>query len=144
MPWAYAGSRLALILRRLRGRFGISAPQVAVRTHVPWPLRAISIGVAVALLLGLAVWVFDAGRRIAGFDQNELSTLQSANAALEDEVARLRSLLAASENNLQIEQGAQKQLSDKHRVLTEENTKLKEELAVLERLSRQKSKTNKQ
>jgi hypothetical protein len=143
MPWTYAGSRLALILRRLRGRFGISAPRVAVRTHVSWPLRAISVGVAVALLLGLAVWVFDAGRRIAGFDQNEVSTLQSANAVLEEEVARLRSLLAASENNLQIERAAQKQLSEKHSALIEENAKLKEELAVLERLSKQRGRMSK-
>ncbi len=143
MPWSYAGSRLALILRRLRGRFGISAPRVAVRTHVPWPLRAISVGVAVALLLGLAVWIFDAGRRIAGFDQNEVSTLQSANAMLDEEVARLRSLLAASENNLQIERAAQKQFSEKHSALIEENAKLKEELAVLERLSKQRGRINK-
>ncbi|MDP1733150.1 MAG: hypothetical protein Q8L44_02165 [Sulfuritalea sp.] len=95
------------------------------------------------MLLGLAVWVFDAGRRIAGFDHNELSTLQSANAALEEEVGRLRSLLAASENNLQIEQAAQKQLTEKHSVLIEENTRLKEELAVLESLSKQRSKMNK-
>jgi cell shape-determining protein MreC len=132
------------MLRRLRGRFGIAAPQVAIRTHVPWYLRAVSVVVVVALLLGLAIWVFDAGRRIAGFDQGELSTLQTANAALEEEVARLRSLLAASENNLQIELAAQKQLSEKHSVLIEESAKLKEELAVLERLSRQRVKIENQ
>lgn len=143
MPGVIAGSRLALILRRLRGKFGIAAPQVAVRTHVPWYLRVVSIGVFVAVLLGLAVWVFDAGRRLAGFDHDELRTLQSANAALESEVARLRSLLAASENNLQIEQAAQKQLAEKHKVMIEESARLKEELAVLERLSKQRSKTTK-
>jgi hypothetical protein len=143
MPWSYTGSRLALTLRRLRGRFGISAPQVAVRTHVPWPLRAVSVGVIVALLLGMAIWVFDAGRRIAGFDQSEVSTLQSTNAALAEEVARLRSLLTANENNLQIERAAQKQLSEKQSALIEENAKLKEELAVLERLSKQRGKITK-
>lgn len=126
------------MLRRLRGRFGIAAPQVAVRTHVPWHLRAVSVVVVVALLLGLTVWVFDAGRRIAGFEQSELNTLQTANAALKEDIARLHSLLAASENNLQIERAAQKQLSEKHRVLIEESAKLKEELAVLERLSKQR------
>jgi uncharacterized protein HemX len=138
MPWSYAGSRITLILRRLRGRFGIAAPQVAVRTHVPWPFRVVSVVVAVALLLGLAVWVFDAGRLVAGFDQTKASTLQTANTQLEEEVARLRSLLAASENNLQIEQAAQQQLTAKHRALFEENAKLQEELAVLQRLSKAK------
>lgn len=138
MPRSFAGSRLALILRRLRGRFGIAAPQVAVRTHVPLYMRAVSIVVAVALLLGLAVWVFDAGRRIAGFDHNELSTLQSANAVLQEEVVRLRSSLTACENNLQIEQAAQKQLTEKHGVLIEESARLKEEFAILESLSKAK------
>jgi hypothetical protein len=124
------------MLRRLRGRFGISAPQVAIRTHVPWHLRAFGIGVIVAVLLGVTAWVFDFGRQFAGFNQSELSALQAANAAQEQEVARLRGLLATSENNLQIEKAAQKQLTDKHGVLVEENTRLKEELAVLERLSK--------
>jgi hypothetical protein len=140
MPWSYASSRLALILRRLRGRFGISAPQVAIRTHVPWHLRVFSIAVLVVLLLALAVWVFDFGRQFAGFNLSEISTLQSSNAALEEEVNRLRGLLAASENDLQIEKAAQKELTEKHSALVEENARLKEELAVLERLSKAKKK----
>lgn len=140
MPWSYASSRLALILRRLRGRFGISAPQVAIRTHVPWHLRVFSIAVLVVLLLALAVWVFDFGRQFAGFNLREISTLQSSNAALEEEVSRLRGLLAASENDLQIEKAAQKELTEKHSAMVEENARLKEELAVLERLSKAKKK----
>ncbi len=140
MSWSYASSRLALILRRLRGRFGISAPQVAVRTHVPWRLRAFSIVVILAVLLVLAVWAFDFGRQIADFNQNEIHTMQSANAKLEEEVVRLRSLLAASENDLHIEKAAQKELTDKHRALMEENARLKEELAVMERLLKPKMK----
>lgn len=140
MPGSYAGSRLALILRRLRGRFGISAPRVAIRTHVPWRLRAFSIALIVGLLIALAVWVFDFGRQIAGFNQGEISTLQSTNAALEAEATRLRGLLAASENDLQIEKAAQKLLTEKHSALVEENARLKEELAVLEHLSKTQKK----
>ena len=138
MPGSYTSSRLALILRRLRGRFGIFAPQVAVRTHVPWRLRAVSIAVIVGLLIVLAVWVFDFGRQIAGFDQGEISALQSTNTELTEEVVRLRGLLAASENDLQIEKAAQKLLTEKHSALVEENARLKEELAVLERLAKAK------
>lgn len=140
MPWSYASSRLALTLRRWRGRFGIFAPQVAVRTHVPWRLRAFGIALVLALLLGLAVWVFDFGRQIAGFNQGEISALQAANATLEQEVAQLRGQLATSENDLQIERAAQKLLTDKHQALLEENARLKEELAVMERLSKIKKK----
>lgn len=140
MPGSYAGSRLALILRRLRGRFGIFAPQVAVRPHVPWRLRAFSIIILVSLLIILAVWVFDFGRQIAGFDQSEISAMQSTNATLMEEVTRLRGLLAASENDLQIEKAAQKLLTERQNALVEENARLKEELAVLERLSKSKKK----
>lgn len=140
MPWSYASSRLALILRRLRGKFGIFAPQVAVRTHVPWRLRIFAVTVILVAILGLAFWVFDFGRQIAGFNQNEITALQAANASLEQELAQLRGLLAASENDLQIERAAQKLLTDKHSALLEENTRLKEDLAVLERLSKIKKK----
>jgi uncharacterized protein HemX len=113
---------------------------VAVRTHVPWHWRAITVGVLVVVLLGLAVWVFDAGRQIAGFNHNELSQLQSENTALKEEVTRLRGLVTASENSLQIERAVQKMLSEKNSTLVEENAKLKEELAVLERLSKRTGK----
>lgn len=127
------------MIRRLRGRFGISAPRVSVRAHVPWYFRAASVVGALAFSLGLAVWAFDAGRRTAGFDQNEtgqiVGRLEADNRSLEEEVARISSLLAASEGNLQIEQAAQKLLAEKYNLLAGENAKLQEDLAVFKRLS---------
>lgn len=140
MPGVIAGSRLALMLRRLRRRFGITAPQVAVRTHVPWYLRAISIVVLTGVSLALAGWVYDTGRRMAGFDQSEtvnlIKELRQANAALDEEVARLRNLQAANQSSLQIDQAAQGLLAEKNKALLSENARLKEELAVFERLTK--------
>lgn len=140
MSRAVSNSRLALIVRRLRGRFGISAPKVAVRTHVPWHIRLASIAGILAILAMLSGWAYDAGRKIAGFDQSESSQvvdeLRQANAVLEEEVARLRSLLTTSESSLQIEQASQKLLSERNSALALENAKLKEDLAVFERLAR--------
>lgn len=140
MSRAVTNSRLALILRRFRGRFGISAPKVAVRTHVPWHIRLASIAGMLAILAMLSGWAYDAGRKIAGFDQSEssqvVSELRQTNVVLEEEVARLRSLLATSESSLQIEQASQKLLSERNSVLALENAKLKEDLAVFERLAR--------
>ncbi|MBU4021012.1 MAG: hypothetical protein KKC27_07155 [Gammaproteobacteria bacterium] len=134
------------MLRRLRGRFGITAPQVSVRTHVPLYLRLISIVVLTAVSLALAGWVYDTGRRMAGFDQSEsgslVKELRQTNAALEEEVARLRSLLTASQSSLQIDQAAQNILSDKNKVLVSDNARLKEELAVFERLTKLEGKTD--
>jgi hypothetical protein len=140
MPWAYASSRVALTLRRLRGRFGISAPQMAIRTHVPWRFKAFRVALLIVVLLGLTAWIFDFGRQIAGIDKAEISALRTRNALLEEELAKLRSLSAACENDLQIERATQKLLTEKQTALLEENRKLQEEVAVLERFSKAKNK----
>lgn len=138
MPGYFTSPRLALILRRLRARFGIAAPQVAVRTHLPWYVRAIGVLGIVTLSLVLSGWAFDVGRRMAGFDQSEsgqaLSALREQNHFLEEEVARLRSLALANESSLQIERATGKQLAEKNNFLVAENARLKEDLAVFEHL----------
>jgi len=53
---------------KLRQRFGIAAPKVSVRTHVPWYLRWLGFAVMLAFSAALAAWMYDAGRRFAGFD----------------------------------------------------------------------------
>lgn len=145
MSWTFSGSRLALILRRLRGRFGIAAPQVAVRTHLPWYVRTLSVLGVIVLSLILSGWAFDVGRRMAGFDQSEsgqmVASLREQNAVLEAEVARLRSLVLANESSLHIEQAAGKQLAEKNNLLVTENARLKEDLAVFEHLAKLEGKT---
>lgn len=142
---AHAGSRLALTLRRLRGRFGIAAPRVAVRTHISWYWRVLSTVVLLALALALAGWIYDTGRRFAGFDRSEsegeIKALRERTAILEAEAARLRSVANASESNLQIDRTALVQLSRQVKALEEENVRLKENLAVFENLASGDNKT---
>lgn len=127
------------MLRRWRGRFGISAPRVAVRTHLPWYWRALAAVVVLGLALALAGWIYDAGRRFSGFDrgetQQELSDLRAKSSMLEQEVARLRSLADASESKLQIELTTQQQLTRQAKALEDENSRLKEDLSVFENLA---------
>lgn len=126
-------------LRRLRGRFGITAQQVAVRTHVPWHWRAIALGVVLVVAVVLGGWVYDTGRRFGGFDRSasdeEIGVLRQKVSALEEETARLRSITNASESNLQIEKTTRDQLGRQVKTLEEENAKLKESLAVFENLA---------
>lgn len=135
----YPNSALALKLRRLRGRFGIAAPRVTVRTHVPWYWRAMGIAATGAIALALAGWVYDAGRRIAGFDRSEsaqeIGALRNKVTELEAEVAKLRASNNAGESSLQIERTAQQQLTAQVQALEAENNRLKEENAVFERLA---------
>ena len=59
------------ILWKLRQRFGITAPRLAVRAQVPWYARWLGIALLVGLSAALAFWVFDAGLRFAGYDRHE-------------------------------------------------------------------------
>ena len=138
MHGPFANSRLAVSLRRLRGRFGISAPRVAVRPHVPWYLLALRSILVLGLALAFAGWMYDVGRRFAGFDRHEseqeLTTLRAKLEAAEEELAQLRKQANGSQTSLEIERTAQKQISEQAKTLESENSKLKEETAVLENL----------
>jgi hypothetical protein len=134
-----ASSRAALTLRRLRGRFGIAAPRVAVRTHVPWYWRLLAAVLVLALGLAMAGWIYDAGRRFAGFDrsesESEITALRDRVAQLEEESARVGALANAGESHLQIERTTREQLTRQVALLEEENVRLKENLAVFENLA---------
>ena len=112
---------------------------MTVRTHVPWYWQALGIAVTGAVALALAGWVYDAGRRIAGFDRSEsaqeIGALRTKAAELEAEVEKLRAASNAGESSLQIERTAQQQLTAQVKTLEAENNRLKEENAVFERLA---------
>ncbi len=126
------------LIRRVRAGFGISAPKVAVRTHLAWYWRWLGIGALAAMGLALALWMYDAGRRFAGFDQGEieqeLRALKQAAHSREDELRRLRAIADASESRLKIEQAAGSQLAAQVKSLEGENSRLKEDLAFFENL----------
>lgn len=135
----FANSRPALIWRRWRSRFGIFAPHVAVRPHVPWYWRVAVVLVLLTVSIAAASWVYDAGRRFAGFDRStselELHALRTRAADLEQELQRLRALADASESRLQIERTASQQLAHQIKQMEDENDRLKEDLSVFENLA---------
>jgi hypothetical protein len=58
--------------RRLRRHFGISAPRMAVRTHLPWPWRAAIALALVTTVAGMWWWGFDFAQVFGGFHRKEL------------------------------------------------------------------------
>jgi hypothetical protein len=124
------------LLRFLRRRMTIAAPKMAVRTHIPWYLRAVFWVVVLSVSTAFAAWIYDAGRRFAGFDrdevQQELTDLRSRTAQLAQENERLKAEHAASDSRLAIERTAQKNLAGQVQALEAENTRLKEDLALFE------------
>jgi hypothetical protein len=121
---------------KVRKRFGIAAPRVAVHSPVPWYWRWIGVALLLGLSAAAATWIYDAGRRYAGFDQSEvqdeLSTTKRDLAAAQAELERLRAMANAGERRLAIERSAQQKLAQQMRVLEQDNARVKEELATFE------------
>jgi len=122
--------------RKVRLRFGIAAPRVAVHSPIPWYLRWLGIALLMGVSAASAAWIYDAGRRFAGFDRNEVETeLASVRTTLADAQAELRKLRAvanASGSRLAIERTAQQKLAQQIRVLEQDNARLREELGTLD------------
>ena len=122
--------------RKLRQRFGIAAPSVAVRTQVPWYLRWLGLAVMLAFSAALAAWMYDAGRRFAGFDRSEVEQEMSAArnelVKLRDELEKLRALANAADSKVSIERTTQQKLAQQIKGMEQENARLREELAIFE------------
>lgn len=128
----------SLRLKRLRQRFGINAPKLAVRTHYPWYMRAMAVIAMLAIILVLAAWIFEAGQRTATFQSTESARenqfLKDRVVELDTELTRLRDSQGAGESSLQIAQATQQQLTLQINALEEQNAALKQELAFFEGL----------
>lgn len=126
------------LLKKFRQRFGIAAPRMTVQTHVAWYWRMLGLVVVLSCSFALAAWIYDAGRRFAGFDRSEaeqeLSILRESVGKLSKEVAVLRASVNASDSKLQIERTAQAQLGKQVKALEADNARLKEDLAFFENL----------
>lgn len=133
---AIAGTSVKL--KRFRQRFGISAPKLAIKTHVAWYWRALATVAVLSVSLAMAAWIYDAGRRIAGFRSEEsgreIELLSAKVGELEGEVTKLRSIAGSGESSLQIERTAQQQLAQQVKALEAENAGLKQDLAFFEGL----------
>lgn len=129
------------LLRRIRQHFGIAAPRLAVSPYVAWYWRALRVIVVLSISGALALWMYDAGRRFAGFDRGVLSAemerLRTQVAELESELPKLRAIADSSDARLKIEQTAQRNLTRQVQELEANNARLKEDIAFFENLSAQ-------
>lgn len=125
--------------RRLRRRFGIGAPKLAIRTHVAWYWQVLVLAAILSISLSLAMWIYDSRRQAYGATNEtqgrEIQALQNKVAELDAELAKVRTVAGTGENSLQIERATQRQLSQQVRSLEAENAALKEDLAFFEGLT---------
>ena len=125
-------------IKSFKDRFGINAPRVAVRAHMPWYMRTLVLaGVAVAVVA--ASWAtYHYGREFAGFRKSEiegemkrLNDLTEQQAA---EIAELRAKVAAADSQRQIESVTYGDLAKQVKTLSIENASLKDDLAFFQSL----------
>ena len=130
--------------RRVRQHFGISAPRMAVRTHLPWWGRGAIIVALVAIIAGMWWWGFDFGQIFGGFNRKEIeariATLETESGKLKTEAFDLRAKNSTLESELAMTRGSQDAQQKQSIELSAENAQLKEELAFLQKLVSDSSK----
>ncbi|MBA3056777.1 MAG: hypothetical protein KJ614_05820 [Gammaproteobacteria bacterium] len=132
--------RLRLLIRRLT----VSAPRMAVRSAMPWPLRWLALAIVLGFCAALALWAFEFGKDIAGLERGTKAQLQQVRtelAALQLELATVKSARdqAQSVANtvdtlLTTEKVAQESLLAQNKQLEAENRSLRDDLGFFETL----------
>jgi hypothetical protein len=120
-----------------RRRLSISAPRVAVRSHMPWPLRWIVLAVAFGFSASLALWAFEFGKEIAGLDRNskeEIAQMRAELQSLRSERERAQSIANTADSLLKTERVTQERLNQQLRQAEAEIMSLKADLGFFERL----------
>jgi hypothetical protein len=123
-------------LRRLRRHFSISAPRMAVRTHLGWPWKA-ALAAGLLLLVGGMWWLgFDIGQIFGGLNRKEIeqhiATLEADAATAQRDASALRARNSELESELAMTRGLQATLKRQQEETAQENAHLKEELAFLQ------------
>jgi hypothetical protein len=121
----------------LRRRLTISAPRMAVRSAMPWPLRWAGAALVLGFCGAISLWAFELGKDIAGVDtgaKEELLRLREDVARLRVERDKVQSLVNTSGTSITAERAAQERLSSQIRTLEAENRALREDLGFFEKL----------
>jgi hypothetical protein len=121
----------------LRRRLTISAPRMAVRSALPWPLRWAAAAIVFGFCAAIALWAFEFGKNIAGLDvgsKEELLRLRTDVDKLREERDKAQSIANTSASLLTAEKAAQEKLAGQLRALEAENRALRDDLGFFERL----------
>jgi len=127
-----------VMIKLPKRRSGIFAARVAVRPQRPVYLRWLAIALLTVLALGLSWGMYDAGRKFAGFNKNEISVeldqLSQLNSRLQQDNDELRMKIAGFERQLQMDLVARQDITKHVKALENENVRLKEDLAFFQNL----------
>jgi hypothetical protein len=120
-----------------RRRLTISAPRMAIRSAIPWPVRWLLGAVVLGLSAALALWTFEKGRDFAGLDRESVqirARLQEELDTLNRNLERAQAVANTAETLLTAERRAQEVLATQLQELQEDNRRLRRELGFYEQL----------
>ncbi len=123
--------------RLLRRRLTISAPSMAIRSSLPWPLKWVLAALVLGFCAAIALWAFEFGKDLAGIDQGEkeqLAAVKIEAAKLREERDQAQSVANVSGINMATERATQEKLMQKVKQLEAENQSLSDDLGFFERL----------
>ena len=123
--------------RLLRRRLTISAPSMAIRSSLPWPIKWVLAAVVLGFCAAIALWAFEFGKDLAGIDQGEkeqLAALKIESEKLRSERDKAQSIANVSGSLIATEKATQEKLVQTVKKLEAENQSLRDDLGFFERL----------
>jgi hypothetical protein len=123
--------------RLLRRRLTISAPRMAVRSAMPWPLRWAGVAIVLGFCAAISLWAFEFGKSIAGVDvssKEDVLRLREEVAKLRTERDRAQSVFNTSASLITAEKTVQERLTMQIKTLETENRALRDDLGFFEKL----------
>jgi hypothetical protein len=129
--------RRRLGFRLLRRRLTISAPRMAIRSALPWPMRWAGAAVVLGFCAAIALWAFELGKDLAGVEHvgaEEVRRLQIEVEELRQQRDQGQSMVNTAASRLTAEMAVQEQMAARIRVLEAENRSLRDDLGFFENL----------
>jgi hypothetical protein len=126
----------------LRRRLTISAPRMAVRSAMPWPLRWAGVAIMLGFCAAISLWAFEFGKSIAGLDtgaREELLRLRADASKMREERDKYQSVFNTSASLITAEKAAQERMAAQIKTLEAENRSLRSDLGFFEKLIPTKS-----
>lgn len=124
-------------MRLLRRRLTISAPRMAIRSAMPWPLRWAAVALVLGICGAIGLWAFEFSKEIAGVDdgsRRQVQELREELAELRSQRDKAQSVVNTSANLLTTEKTTQERLAARVKSLEAENRSLRDDLAFFEHL----------
>lgn len=130
--------------RLLRRRLTISAPRMAVRSAMPWPLRWVVLAIALGFCAAISLWAFEFGKDIAGLDHGakeelarlrvELSSVRAELEKAKDERDQAQSIANTAGTLVTAEKASQEKVLMQVKQLEIDNQSLRDDLGFFEKL----------